>query len=98
MLRRVVDMTHAEGFEVSWIDSTILAEHPRLAPFIGSMKDTIARAGILQALLISRQRQTRAWACRKGEAWQPMQSACLISSDFRTADILFPVSGFCLSG
>lgn len=46
MLRRVVDMAHAEGFEVSWVDSTILAEHPRLAPFIGSMKDAISRAGI----------------------------------------------------
>ncbi|MEK6673431.1 MAG: 2-C-methyl-D-erythritol 2,4-cyclodiphosphate synthase [Nitrospirota bacterium] len=46
MLRQVVDLAHAEGFEVSWIDSTVLAERPRLAPHIDSMKEAISRAGI----------------------------------------------------
>lgn len=46
MLRQVVDLAHAQGFEVSWIDSTVLAERPRLAPYTDSMKEAISRAGI----------------------------------------------------
>ena len=46
MLRCVVDLSIRQGFEVVWIDSTVVAERPRLALHIDSMKDTISGTGI----------------------------------------------------
>ncbi len=46
MLRCVVDLTIGHGFEVVWIDSTVVAERPRLAPHIDSMKGALSRTGI----------------------------------------------------
>jgi len=46
MLRCVVDLSIRHGFEVVWIDSTVVAERPRLAPHIDSMKGALSRTGI----------------------------------------------------
>jgi 2-C-methyl-D-erythritol 2,4-cyclodiphosphate synthase len=46
MLRCIVDLSLRHGFEVVWIDSTVVAERPRLALHIDSMKDTISGTGI----------------------------------------------------
>ena len=51
MLSRVVGMIHSYGFEISWIDTTIIAERPRLGPFIEKMKENISRAGIPAGLI-----------------------------------------------
>jgi 2-C-methyl-D-erythritol 2,4-cyclodiphosphate synthase len=45
-LSHVHDMVRRNGFTVQWIDATIIAESPKLQPFIDSMKDTLSRAGI----------------------------------------------------
>ena len=46
MLSHVHGMVKRSGFAVQWIDATLIAERPKLAPFIDSMKDTMSRAGI----------------------------------------------------
>lgn len=46
MLTYIVQLASAGGYRVAWMDSTVLAEKPRLAPYIESMKETISASGI----------------------------------------------------
>jgi len=46
MLKDVVELGGAHGYKVSWIDAVIIAEKPKLAPYIESMKMEIERSGI----------------------------------------------------
>jgi len=51
ILSQVVDLAGQKGFSVINIDSTVIAEKPRLQPFIDTMKGNIAKAGIPSALI-----------------------------------------------
>ncbi len=42
LLRHVVDLAAAKGYTVGNLDSTIIAQQPKLAPYIGGMVDKIA--------------------------------------------------------
>lgn len=46
LLSSVLKMAEEKGFAVSWIDSTVIAERPKLLPFIEEMKEKISKAGI----------------------------------------------------
>lgn len=46
LLSTTLKMMKEKGFEVSWIDSTVIAERPKLLPFIEEMKENISKAGI----------------------------------------------------
>ena len=46
LLSKTIKMVKEKGFEVSWIDSTVIAERPKLLPFIEEMKENISKAGI----------------------------------------------------
>lgn len=46
ILSNVIEMMKRKNFEVSWIDSTIIAERPKLQPFIEKMKEAVSSAGI----------------------------------------------------
>ncbi|MEW5745414.1 MAG: 2-C-methyl-D-erythritol 2,4-cyclodiphosphate synthase [Nitrospirota bacterium] len=46
LLKGVVDLVRAEGFEIAWIDSIIIAERPKMAPHLDAMKTAIAQSGI----------------------------------------------------
>lgn len=46
LLKNVIEMVNRDGFEVLWIDSTIIAERPSLSPYIDSMKKALSGAGI----------------------------------------------------
>jgi len=50
MLRYISELADASGFEVKWIDSVVIAERPRLAPHIESMKEALSKAHIPRAL------------------------------------------------
>lgn len=43
LLERVMEMLRSKGFSVGNIDATILAQKPRLAPYIPQMRENIAR-------------------------------------------------------
>ena len=44
LLEKVMEMLRAEGLSVGNIDATILAQRPKLAPYIPAMRAAIARA------------------------------------------------------
>jgi 2-C-methyl-D-erythritol 2,4-cyclodiphosphate synthase len=51
LLKYIVELTNVNGYEVSWIDTTIIAEEPRLSPYFESMKDAISQSGIPAGLI-----------------------------------------------
>ena len=44
LLRQVMDLADAKGYRVGNVDATIVAQRPKLAPFIQQMRLNIARA------------------------------------------------------
>jgi 2-C-methyl-D-erythritol 2,4-cyclodiphosphate synthase len=46
LLKHIVELANMNGFMVIWVDSTIIAERPRLAPYIEHMKETLSKSGI----------------------------------------------------
>jgi 2-C-methyl-D-erythritol 2,4-cyclodiphosphate synthase len=46
LLSKTLDMVKKEGFTVSWIDSTVIAEKPKLRPHVEEMKKSISSAGL----------------------------------------------------
>ncbi len=46
LLSETVNLMRKRGFEILWIDSVIMAERPKMEPFIDSMKRNISMAGI----------------------------------------------------
>ncbi len=44
LLKKVVQIVKNEGYQISNIDSTIIAQAPKLAPFIDTMRKNIANA------------------------------------------------------
>lgn len=42
LLRRVAEMVSGKGFEIQNIDTTVVAQQPRLAPYIDEMRSCIA--------------------------------------------------------
>ena len=46
LLSTTLKMAKEKGFEVSWIDSTVIAERPKLLPFIEKMKEALSKSGI----------------------------------------------------
>lgn len=46
ILKSAVEMAKTEGYAVDWVDSTVIVEKPKLAPYIEQMKTSISGAGI----------------------------------------------------
>jgi len=46
LLKRVVEEITQRGYRILWIDSVIIAEEPRLNPFIPAMKQSLKDTGI----------------------------------------------------
>jgi 2-C-methyl-D-erythritol 2,4-cyclodiphosphate synthase len=46
LLKYTVEMAKLNGYVVSWVDSTVIAERPKLAGYMGMMKSALSRAGI----------------------------------------------------
>ncbi len=46
LLKYVVELARTNGYEVSWVDSSIIAERPKLSPYIEAMKKAISESGI----------------------------------------------------
>ncbi len=53
LLQRVCEAVRSEGYEIENIDSTVIAQKPKLAPFIDSMRKNIAVACSVDAGRIS---------------------------------------------
>ncbi|MBI4842716.1 MAG: 2-C-methyl-D-erythritol 2,4-cyclodiphosphate synthase [Nitrospirae bacterium] len=46
LLSQTVRMLQDEGFEISWIDSTVILQEPKIGGFIEAMKNEMSKAGI----------------------------------------------------
>jgi 2-C-methyl-D-erythritol 2,4-cyclodiphosphate synthase len=46
LLRHVIELVRVNGYEVAWIDSNIIAEKPKLSPYIEAMQNKISESGI----------------------------------------------------
>ena len=53
LLTRVARLIAASGFRVHNIDATVIAERPRLSPYLGAMRDTIARVVGVEASAVN---------------------------------------------
>jgi len=43
LLRRVMDLVSASGYEIGNVDATIMAQAPKVAPFVQAMRDNVAQ-------------------------------------------------------
>lgn len=46
LLKKVVELMKSKGYEILWIDSVVIAEHPKIGVHIESMKKALSKAGI----------------------------------------------------
>jgi len=46
LLGQIVELMRFNGYEVSWVDSVIIAETPQLSPYIEDMKQALSLSGI----------------------------------------------------
>jgi 2-C-methyl-D-erythritol 2,4-cyclodiphosphate synthase len=46
LLKYIVELAMMNGFKVIWVDSTIIAERPRISPYVSQMKEALSRSGI----------------------------------------------------
>lgn len=53
LLQRVCEVVRSDGYEIENIDSTVIAQKPKLAPFIDSMRKNIAVACLVDVGRIS---------------------------------------------
>ncbi len=46
LLKYIVELARMNGFQILWVDTTIVAERPRLSPFVSQMKEVLSGSGI----------------------------------------------------
>lgn len=46
LLKQTIGLAKMGGYAVQWVDSTIIAERPKLSPYMTIMKNALAEAGI----------------------------------------------------
>ena len=53
LLERVCRRIREAGFEIEYIDSTVIAQEPKLKPYISEMRSTIARYASVDASIVN---------------------------------------------
>jgi 2-C-methyl-D-erythritol 2,4-cyclodiphosphate synthase len=51
LLRHIIEVARVNGYEVAWIDSSVIAESPKLSPYIEAMQNNISESGIRLGLI-----------------------------------------------
>jgi 2-C-methyl-D-erythritol 2,4-cyclodiphosphate synthase len=46
LLKYIVELAVMNGYALSWVDTTIIIEQPKISPFIDAMKDSLSKTGI----------------------------------------------------
>lgn len=46
LLSDITAFMKQKGFEILWIDSTVITERPKLSPYLEKMKENISKAGV----------------------------------------------------
>ncbi len=78
LLRAIVTLAGNRGFTVSWIDSIVITEQPKLASFIEQMKDSLSNAGLNRnAISIKAKTNEKMGFIGRGEG-MASQAVCLL--------------------
>jgi 2-C-methyl-D-erythritol 2,4-cyclodiphosphate synthase len=51
LLKYIIEIARMNGFRVAWTDTTLIAEQPRLAPYIPQMKNALTGTGIAPGVI-----------------------------------------------
>jgi 2-C-methyl-D-erythritol 2,4-cyclodiphosphate synthase len=51
LLKHILGLAAEKGYSVSWVDTTIITEQPKIAPHVDAIKDSLAKAGIPREIL-----------------------------------------------
>jgi 2-C-methyl-D-erythritol 2,4-cyclodiphosphate synthase len=46
LLRRVLHLVQGDGYEVTWVDATVICEAPRIGPHVTAMREALEEAGL----------------------------------------------------
>ena len=46
LLKYIIGTARMNGYFLSWVDTTIIAEQPRISPFIDTIKESLSKTGI----------------------------------------------------
>ena len=46
LLKQVLHLVQGDGYEVTWVDATVICEAPRIGPHIEAMKEALASTGL----------------------------------------------------
>lgn len=79
-LKRVVELVHQKGYRIANVDSTVIAERPKLMPHIQSIRETLASALLIGVDQINVKAKTNEGleAVGRGEAIAAQAVALLI--------------------
>ena len=78
LLSKVTAVMRGKGFEIVWVDSTIIAEKPKLAPYIQEMKENIASAGIPEAFMNIKAKTSEGMGFVGNNEGMAAQAVCLL--------------------
>ncbi len=79
LLSDTVKLIKENGFEILWIDSVIIAERPRMEPFIGSMKKNISTAGIPEERINIKAKTAEGMGLIGKDEGMAAQAVCLLA-------------------
>ncbi len=51
LLKYIVELAKVNGYSVTWVDTTVITEKPRLLPYIDKMKEALSETGIPVGLI-----------------------------------------------
>ena len=51
LLLKTLGLMKKKGFEILWIDTTVIAEKPKLEPYINTMKSNLSKIGITENVI-----------------------------------------------
>jgi 2-C-methyl-D-erythritol 2,4-cyclodiphosphate synthase len=78
MLKQIIGLALSEGYAVSWIDSVIIAERPKLAGYIDAMRQALSEAGIPSALINIKAKTNEKMGFTGREEGIAAQAVCLL--------------------
>jgi 2-C-methyl-D-erythritol 2,4-cyclodiphosphate synthase len=86
LLSRIIKLMKQKGFEILWIDSTVIAEKPKLQPFIDEMKKNISKAGIPSNLINIKAKTNEGMGFIGSGEGIAAQAVCLLSPVSKKSD------------
>ena len=78
LLSKITELMKQEGLEVLWIDSTVIAEKPKLVPYIEKMKEAISEAGIPSEFISIKAKTNEGMGLIGSSEGMAAQAVCLL--------------------